>query len=205
MNRPRPRIETLADLIFGLALSVGAITLVSQPPLTSRGIYNDLGTFGFSFLVLITIWLRYTRIMSVMPVESRRTTRLNTVLLFCVSVEPFLFGLLARPPYITPPSALQDFEGTASSLFALDLGVMIAVLGVFSLTLASEEKGLVGPEFIRQFRKESYSWFVGSAAFLVSVLPLFYTVEVGPLGPLRFYLWLVPIFTVWVRRASGKP
>ena len=108
--------------------------------------------------------------MSVMPVESRRTTRLNTALLFCVSVEPFLFGLLARPPAISPPSALQDFEGTASSLFALDLGVMMAVLGVFSPTIASEDKGLIGPEFIRQFRKESYSWFVGSAAFLVSVL-----------------------------------
>lgn len=203
VNRPRPRIESLADLIFGLALSVGAISLVSQPPTRTVDIYRDIGTFGFSFIVLITIWLRYTRIMSVLPVESPRTTRLNTALLFCVSVEPFLFGLLSRPPAAASPSNFV-FEETASGLFALDLGIMMAILGIFSLTLASEERGLVGADFIRLFKKEAYLWFVGAAAFLISTLPVFYTTEVGgPMGSLRYYLWLIPIFSVWFRRISG--
>lgn len=201
-NRPRPRIETLSDLIFGLALSVGSITLVSQPPTDVRGIYSDLGTFGFSFLILITIWLRYTRIMSVMPVESRKTTRLNTALLFCVAVEPFLFGLLARPPALAPADRVS-FEGASSSLFALDLGIMMAILGVFSLTLADEEKAIVNAEFAREFRAEAKSWFVGSAAFLISILPFFFTTSLGPLGPVRYYFWLIPLVTVWFRRASN--
>jgi len=201
-SRPRPRIETLSDLIFGLALSVGSITLVSQPPTDVKGIYNDLGTFGFSFLILITIWLRYTRIMSVMPVESRIATRLNTALLFCVAVEPFLFGLLSRPPAIAP-AGLVSFEGAASSLFALDLGVMMAILGVFSLTLADEERALVNRDFAREFRTEAISWFVGSAAFLISILPFFYTTSIAPLGPVRYYLWLAPLVSVWFRRARA--
>jgi len=199
LNRPRPRIETLADLIFGLALSVGAITLVSQPPTSASGIYNDLGTFGFSFIILISIWLRYTRIMSVMPVENAWSTRLNAALLFSVSVEPFLFGLLTRPPDLSP-TLLFSFEGTASTLYALDLGGMMAIQGFFSLTLASEEKRLVSKEFAEQFRREANGLFVASGAFLVSILPFFYTTSLGPLGPIRYYVWLAPLLIVWLRR-----
>ncbi len=178
---------------------MGAITLVSQPPTTVWGIYNDLGTFGFSFIILISIWLHYTRIMSVMPVETARTTRLNAALLFSVSVEPFLFGLLTRPPEISS-TLLFSFEGTASTLYALDLGGMMAIQGFFSLTLASEEKGLVSKEFARQFRQEAKGLFVASGAFLVSILPFFYTTSVGPLGPIRYYVWVAPLFIVWLRR-----
>jgi len=178
---------------------VGAITLVSQPPTSTAGIYSDLGTFGFSFIILISIWLRYTRIMSVMPVETGRTTRLNAALLFSVSVEPFLFGLLTRPPNITS-SSLFLFEGSASALYALDLGGMMAILGFFSITLASEEKGLVSKEFAKQFNQEAKGLFAASGAFLVSILPFFYTTGFGPLGPIRFYVWIAPLFIVWLRR-----
>ena len=178
---------------------MGAITLVSQPPTDATGIYSDLGTFGFSFIILISIWLRYTRIMSVLPVETARTTRLNAALLFSVSVEPFLFGLLTRPPDISP-ALLSSFEGTASTLYALDLGGMMAILGFFSLTLASEERGLVSKAFAKRFRQEAYGFFMGSCAFLVSILPFFYTTGFGPLGPIRFYIWVVPLFIVWLHR-----
>ena len=33
---PRPRIETLADLIFGLSLSIGSIALIANPPKKHR-------------------------------------------------------------------------------------------------------------------------------------------------------------------------
>ncbi|MGH9920649.1 MAG: TMEM175 family protein, partial [Nitrososphaerales archaeon] len=101
-------MESLADLIFGLALSVGAISLVSNPPPNVGAVYNDLATFGFSFLVLITMWLRYTRIMSVFPLETRRVTNLNILLLFCVSVEPFLFNLVRNAPTVGDPAAFAN-------------------------------------------------------------------------------------------------
>jgi uncharacterized membrane protein len=55
---PRPRIESLSDLVFGLALSIGAFGLVSSPPTDDAGFYRDVITFGFNFVVLISIWVR---------------------------------------------------------------------------------------------------------------------------------------------------
>src|SRR5271163_1060439 len=118
-QRPRPRIESLADLIFGLALSVGAISLVSSPPTNVQAVFTDLETFGFSFLLLITMWLRYTRIMSVFPLDSRYVINLNIALLFCVSVEPFLFNIVRNTPQtVTDPVA---YANVTSTLYALDL------------------------------------------------------------------------------------
>lgn len=52
--KPKPRIESLSDLIFGLALSIGAIALVSNPPSADLGLFRDIVTFAFNFLILIS-------------------------------------------------------------------------------------------------------------------------------------------------------
>lgn len=55
---------------------------------------TDLLAFGFSSLILINVWNRYTTTMSAMPVEGTLVVRLNMALLFLVTIEPFLFNLL---------------------------------------------------------------------------------------------------------------
>src|SRR2546425_2901622 len=62
-RRPRPRIETLADLVFGLSLSIGAIGLIASAPTTQSEINSHIYAFGFTFLVLITAWIIYTTYM----------------------------------------------------------------------------------------------------------------------------------------------
>src|SRR6266705_5184687 len=57
---PKPRIESLSDLIFGLALSIGALALIAQPVLTAGDLLRDLLDFAFGFIVLIVVWVRYT-------------------------------------------------------------------------------------------------------------------------------------------------
>jgi uncharacterized membrane protein len=89
-------MESLSDLISGLALSMGAIALIGNPPTTVLGLYDDIFTFAFSFTILISVWMRYTRVMSVLPFENRRTIFLDILLLFSVSIEAFLFNIL-RP------------------------------------------------------------------------------------------------------------
>lgn len=205
-TRPRPRIESLSDLVFGLALSIGAIALVSNPPTTTAGFYRDLATFGFNFVVLISIWLRYTRIMSVLPIETRGTMTLNSVLLFTVSLEPFLFNII-RSGNSAKPASVSLFE-TASSLYGIDLGVMMFIMAVFTLALASEEKRLVPKEMVRQLREESATWFISSAIFLASALPLFGRIQVGGVTvsglSVRTLMWLGAIVVAWLRAGHGR-
>jgi uncharacterized membrane protein len=176
---------------------VGAISLVSNPPTNVGAIYNDLATFGFSFFVLITMWLRYTRIMSVFPLETRRVTNLNILLLFCVSVEPFLFNLVRNAPTVSDPAA---FANATSMLYALDLGALFAIIDGFTLTLADEDRKLIPKAMIRQYKIEGASSFVCGLIFGISALPVFFTTTVDNGEPIRYFLWIVPLLLITVSR-----
>lgn len=179
-------------MIFGLALSVGAITLVGNPPQTRGQLYVDVTSFGFSFLIVIQVWMRYTRIMSALPLETGRTIFLNTVLLFCVSVEPFLFHVLS--------SAIAD---SVSVLYALDLGALNVILGFFTLVLADEERKLIAPDLIKQFKFDGIFTFFAAALFFLSILPVFWHIYLFGI-PLRYDLWIFPLVILTVRRRIPK-
>src|SRR5260370_10266052 len=110
-HHPRPRIESLTDLIFGLALGIGAVGLLNYRPTTAQDIALSVGCFFFGFLILITIWLRDTAIMIVLPAETGVTRALNVFLLFLVALEPHLFNPIGIAPL--PQDA-------APSAYALD-------------------------------------------------------------------------------------
>ena len=176
---------------------MGAISLVSNPPNSVGAVYNDLATFGFSFLILITMWLRYTRIMSVFPLESRRVTNLNILLLFCVSVEPFLFNLVRNAPTVSDPTAFAD---ATSTLYALDLGALFAIIGGFTFTLADEERKLIPKALIRQYRIEGVTSFVCGLIFALSALPIFFQIAIESGEPIRYFIWIAPLLLIWVSR-----
>ncbi len=200
-SRPRPRIESLSDLVFGLALSIGAFAIIGNLPTTVSALYGDLLTFTFNFLILISVWMRYTRVMSALPLETRRTLTLNTVLLFNVSVEPFLFNVF-QSIHSNTPDARALLE-VSTSLYALDLGVMMLVLGIFTLTLGSEERKLVPAEMIKEFRYEALGLFVAAGFFLVSDLPIFDSIFIGG-SFLRTDLWAGALIVPWVRRTAMR-
>ena len=201
-GKPRPRIESLSDLIFGLALSIGAFALVSNPTTTDIGYYKDVVTFGFNFLVLITVWIRYTRIMSALPVETPTTMVLNIVLLFTVSLEPYIFNILRSGNLPNSPT-ISLFE-TASSSYGVDLAAMMFIMGVFTLALADEEKRLVPESMLSRLKSESTLWFVSCGVFLASALPIFGRIDVGGVLltglSLRMIMWLGAILVTWAER-----
>ena len=200
-RRPRPRIESFSDLIFGLALSVGAFSLVSSPPATADALYADIATFGFNFLVLISVWMKYTRIMSVLPLENRRTTLLNSLLLFAVSMEPFLFNILRSGNTQTPAAA--ELLNAATALYGVDIGAMLCMMGVFTVTLADEERKLVPEDMLHELRLEAVLSFVGGGIFLVSALPVFgYAFLAG--NSARIDLWLAAVVIFWARRTAVR-
>jgi len=201
IQRPRPRIESLSDLVFGLALSIGAFALVSSPPIDDTGFYKDVITFGFNFMVLISMWIRYTRIMSALPIETRRTMLLNSVLLFTVSLEPFIFNILRSGNSASHPA--PSLYEAASSFFGIDVGAMMLIMGVFTLALASEEKHLVPKEMLNHLRSEAEIWFTSAGIFLVSALPVFGKISFGTASltglTVREYMWFAALLISWIR------
>jgi uncharacterized membrane protein len=191
---PRPRIQGLSDLIFGLALSIGAIQFIGNIPAKPDALSFDLLEFGFSFLILINVWNRYTATTSVMPVEKPAIIRLNMVLLFLVAIEPFLFDVLFAPGGVSTPVGTE-----ASVYYALDIGAMNLILAYFTHVLASEERNLIPRVLMRRYKLIRNLLLFSSAIFFLSDLPVFWTVIVAG-APLRILLWVLALPVVWVPR-----
>ena len=198
--RPRPRIETLADLVFGLSLSIGSIALIANPPKSAGEITTHILAFAYTFFVLITAWLIYTTYMSVLPVETRTVTFLNVGLLLLVAIVPYLLnGVEVANPLLTPDqvSMIQNYSST---LFALDLGGILLILATFAHVISLEEKKLVAPELVKLFRNGRNRMGLLAVLTLVSVAPQFWEwTLVG--APIRLYLWYPPLISYWVGRA----
>jgi len=92
--RIKLRIESLSDLVFGLALSIGSVVLISRSASSITDIEFNVLYFGFSFLIIVVTWLGYSRTMAVLPSETPNALFLNLLLLFLVAIEPYLFYVM---------------------------------------------------------------------------------------------------------------
>jgi uncharacterized membrane protein len=202
-RHPRPRIESLADLIFGLSLSIGSIALIANAPANSVEINNHMLAFTFTFLMVITAWMIYTTQMSVLPVETRAIILLNVPLLLLVAIVPYLLnGVELVNPSLGPidASALRNYSST---LFALDLSGILAILATFSHIISMEEKRLVAPELVKRFRSSRNQMAILAALMLISIAPQLWEWTLFGV-PVRLYIWYVPLITYWVATAIGS-
>src|SRR5437773_9528541 len=189
-QRPRPSIESLTDLVFGLALSIGAIVPLSKQPTDPRELYRAIAGFGFSFLILIQIWFRFTEVMSVLPVQTAWTRVLNTILLFLVALEPYLFNIL--PFFLSPPQTFSELYDVASSIYALDIGAIYGILALFTRILASEERKLVAPDLLRNYKLSRNLEIVVAIIFLISAIPQVWVLNVRyTIWPSTFFVYRV--------------
>jgi uncharacterized membrane protein len=196
---PRPRIQGLSDLVFGLALSIGAIQLVGSLPQDHDALVTDILAFGFSFLIIINVWNRYTTAISVMPVETTTLVRLNMLLLFLVVIEPFLFNLMV----LLPHGLANVLSPEISQYYALDIAGMNLILAYFTHILTLEEKNLIPRGMIHRFRVARNMFLLVSAVFLVSIVPFFWDVFLLSL-PLRIVLWTSTFPLFWISRWFGS-
>jgi uncharacterized membrane protein len=192
-KRPRARIETLADLIFGVSLGIGSLVLISALPTSSGEINSHIAAFVFTFLILITSWIVYTTDMSVLPVETNAVTFLNIVLLLLVALVPYLLNGVE----LDTSSSIRDY---ASTLFALDLTGILLILAAFAHVISVEEKKLVAPQFAALFRNGRNRMLVLAVAMGATALPIFWEVSLFE-TPLRLYLWYIPLISYWAGRA----
>jgi hypothetical protein len=196
--RIRLGIENLSDLVFGLALSIGSIVLISKPPQIPSDLVTGIVLFGASFLLVVWIWAGYTATMTVLPYEVRGTFLLNIMLLFCVAVEPYLFYVLHEGE-----ASLLEFS---SSVYGLDVGAMLFILAGLVRILLREEKKLgsrgLNPVRRIRFRRSVVSLTIGGAAFAVSALPFFWIPTFSG-DYLRFDMWYIAIPVLLVAPRLG--
>jgi len=198
-RRPRPRLESLSDLIYGLSLSIGAISLVITNAQTSTvsDINRNVLEFLFVFLLLITSWMIYTSDMSVLPIETRLVTFLNVVLLILVAIFPYLFDQVVST---FNPDSVQEY---ASVLFTADLAGTLVIMATFAHIIASEEEHLVDGEIMIRFRRARDRMSVLTVVVLLSLAApwdwLFMGVHV------RLFIWYIPIVSFWVFRMARSP
>lgn len=193
------RIESLSDLVFGLALSIGSIALIQHIPQDSSELTSEVGTFAFSFLIIVGVWLAYTRTVSVLPVETPGMQVLNLALLFCVVLEPFLYYVLQ-----VAPSGFLDFSSAA---FALDTGSMMALLsGMAYATVRQETKGKahrLSPDLLTGFKIATAAWAFAGGVFIVSASEVFW-VSIPSIGYLRFSIWYVALVAFFASRVAHR-
>jgi hypothetical protein len=198
-RRPRPRIETLADLIFGLSLSIGSIGLIASPPSNISDIGSHIAAFAFTFLILITAWIIYTTDMSVLPIETKSFSFLNVGLLLLVALVPYLLNSTENAyPNLLPDQALaiKDFSST---LFALDLTGILVILAGFAHVISVEERKLVAPDVARLFRNGRNRMAVLAVIMAISIAPQFWQWTIFG-TPVRLYVWYLPMISYWVGR-----
>src|SRR2546425_2980037 len=198
-RRPRPRIETLADLVFGLSLSIGAIGLIATAPTTQSEINSHIYAFGFTFLVIITAWIIYTTFMSVLPGEVRAITFLNVALLLLVALIPYLLNSVELASPSLSAAEASAIGAYASTLFGLDLTGIMLILAAFAHVISVEERNLVAPELARLFRNGRNRLAILSLATAVSIAPQFLEWTLFGL-PTRLYIWYLPLISYWVGR-----
>ncbi len=188
------RLESLTDMVFGLALSIGAVLLAISNSATIPDIESNMLSFGFSFLILIFVWIRYTSLIEVLP-DSLRQKRtvfyINVLLLFFVAIEPYLFNIL----HLSSTQALASF---ASSMYALDIGAITLILWVLIQLLVKEYRDTHRDHVpsVGQMRIASSSLAM-AVMFFISAAPVFWAVQIDGI-PTRFVIWaiLIPLMLV---------
>jgi uncharacterized membrane protein len=198
-RRPRPRIETLADLIFGLSLSIGSIALIASAPATDEELVSHIAAFGFTFLIIITAWIIYTTDMSVLPAETKPIMFLNVALLLLVAIVPYLLNSTEITNSALTAAQASSIKDFASSLFALDLGGILVILAAFAHVISLEENKLVAPELARLFRNGRNRMIAISVIMFVSIAPQFWQWTVFGY-PSRLYIWYIPLVSYWLGR-----
>lgn len=134
---PKPRIETLADLIFGLSLSIGSIALIANPPTSADQINSHILVFTFTFIMLIEVWLIYTTFTSILPVETSFLLFVNVMLLFLVALVPHLLNTVEVVDQSLSAAQVYFMRDYASNLLAANIAAIFAALALFAHLIKS--------------------------------------------------------------------
>ncbi|HEY3421396.1 MAG TPA: TMEM175 family protein [Methanomassiliicoccales archaeon] len=176
------RIEGLSDLVFGLALSIGSLAMINQTVNDYTDVLEGILGFVFGFMIIVGVWVSYTKIISEIKVETEMDFRLNLALLMLVAIEPYLLYLLGHDD----PKIL-DFGSTA---YAINIALIMLILAAMYNRRPSTEQS---EETIVSNRLDRNRFISIALIFLVSALPYFWMPNAIFDMNLRFLIWVLTI------------
>ncbi|MDW5562075.1 MAG: TMEM175 family protein [Methanomassiliicoccus sp.] len=151
----KKNIEELSNIIFGLALTVGTLTLVKPAEDSFGELLHILSSFALSFIVLLWFWWLYIRTMRGMVMNSQVKYGLNFVLLFLVVIEPYLLTIVDTV--------------SGATAYAIDLGTVMVVF-VFFWHFMRKETPLTDEARLDKLRRGRNSMLLSAAIFYASTL-----------------------------------
>jgi uncharacterized membrane protein len=187
------KIEDLSNLVFGLALALGAINLVAPSRAGLVPLLQILANFGLSFSIIIWIWLVYNSLVAEQDMGKRGRLAMNILLLFLVVIEPFLLSVSLG-------------EGVSSSAgrsaYAIDLGFAVLILGLFSHFAMTEERLVPDQAARRRMRTGRNLSFLCSAVFFLSLVPPLLLGDIGI--DVQVTMWFAALAIVLVSRVRRQ-
>ncbi len=128
--------------------------------------------------------------------------RLNMLLLFFVTLEPYLFNLLVIDNFGSASSTRGNYT---SSFFAIDIGIMSLVMAYFTHLLTVEGKKLVPSDLFQRFKISRNPIIAATAVFMFSALPvpILWDTNVTLEGLLLLIvLWIASVPLIWAARTT---
>ena len=175
----RKKIEDLSNLVFGLALALGAFSLIKPVTDDLASLFNTIVQFGLSFAVIIWIWWLYNRMVNEQDLARKGMVPLNILMLFLVVIEPFLL------------SVSQSYS-SGKVAYSLDLGITLLIMALLTNT-AAPGSGMEPAEPERRRRRANrYLSLLCAAIFFVSLVPQLLLGQTGE--NIQSVMWLSALF-----------
>jgi uncharacterized membrane protein len=151
-------IQDLSNLVFGLALTLGAITLVAPSQDDYVRLLGVLLRFALSFFIIVFVWWLYNSTITQTDLGEGNRVFLNFLLLLLVVMEPFLLTIAGTK--------------SGATAYAIDLGVIMGILVAFNYYIVRDEReGLDGTR-MRALRATRNILIACCILFFISIIPI---------------------------------
>jgi len=157
---PVTRLETLADGVFAIAMTILVLDLRVPEVIGPSGLFADLAalwprfaTYFISFIVLGIYWFAQHQIFHFLARVNRTLVWLNIVFFMGVALTPFAASLLGRYPD----------DRVALAFYGLLLA-LLALLGYLIWWYMTGDRGLVDMELDPKLVRKIRIWFLGGPA-----------------------------------------
>ena len=125
------RIEGRIDWYSGSPSPSVPWPMINQTVNSYTDVLEGILGFVFGFLIIVGVWVAYTKIISEITVETEMDFRLNLALLMLVAIEPYLLYLLGHDD-----PGILDFGSTA---YAVNIALIMLILAALYNRRPSEE------------------------------------------------------------------